>query len=131
MTQSRTAHQDWIDFVSKDPDILSEGHCGNWLKGIDYIPGKGRLCTFASDNIEAVRYNIQHWPAARERFRNGETDFEMDVTNEQGFFLLTPELAQKAWDLLAEKNPDWFENADASDYDDAVQLALFGELVYG
>lgn len=47
-------------------------------------------------------------------------------------YAMTRELAIKAFVMRAQRQgPDWFEDADGSDYDCAIQAAIFGEVKYG
>jgi hypothetical protein len=93
--------QDWIDFVTQGSDVFRRDHCGYWAQ-------------------------VQKWSDKGAIVR-------VDEDGELG--------EQRTWDRafackayaegVKRKGVDFYEQGDANDYDCAIQMAWFGEVVYG
>lgn len=103
-------------------DVLLHGFCGYWAYGVKFFPGKGWLvCESNDDPIgdDVIRTAVK-------AFRSGE---ELP----EGFWRFDRDLAKKALAYgLSRWGTEFVDGTrDYGDYDTAVQMALFGEVVYG
>jgi hypothetical protein len=78
--------------------------------------------------IGSTHDGIRYW-ARYDKARRGH--YVIGAFGEPGRFEITPAFAARAWDLMAaEYGVRWYEKADASKHDEAIQLAAFGKRVF-
>lgn len=118
----------WIEFVTGSTQgygdiFMRDGHCGYWMMGIKHDPQLGWLAFEhgAEDRIpskEEDKAAIKAWKAGEALPKH--------------YHALNLELAKKGWaEGIKRQGVNWYESADGNDYDNMVQYALLGQLVYG
>jgi len=124
-----TVNPHWIEFCTNDTDLFRSSYCGYWLSGLVHDERLGWLCCVKmeldgepsiSDIAERPDYpdTVQAWVDGK----------PLPV----GFYSVNKDIAIKAYKFGIEKSGlDWYENGDGSDYDCAIQKALFSEVRYG
>lgn len=114
---------DWIEFcTSKYADVFMLGHCGYWMCGVKHDDKLGWLVSVNLDDCGTVS---QQSKQAIKAWKAGETLPE-------GWHCLNEGLAIKAYEAGVKRyGVNWYEDGDADTYDFAIQMAMFGEVVYG
>ena len=113
---------DWVELVCQAVDLFCMDWCGYYLRGIDHDPDLGQLVW--EDDEQHARF---HEPQAAEAIAAWHTGKDLPT----GYYRFDESFAYRAWEEGVKKmGDDWFEGADAIDYDWVVQQALFGEQRY-
>lgn len=116
-----TVDPEWITYVTRYADIFGDDYIGYWAFGVERDNDRGWLLYEDCDGKPTRAQTadaVQAWRA--------------DQPLPEGFHRLDRDACIKAWGKGVEKwGEDWYENGDATSYDIAIQLALFGEVVYG
>lgn len=134
--------EQWIEFCTKYNDLFLNDYIGYWGHGIRptgrrdaWLVWEGeedpRLADLlAKEGVSVLQqlseesYKLLH-DAARKAVKNG-------TPLPPYYHLLDAAAAGKAWvEGVKRKGLDWYENADSTDYDVVIQLALLGEIKYG
>jgi hypothetical protein len=104
--RAQKSRADWIEFATKYSDLFFRHTIGYWAFGKRKIDACGKILGWVveiEDPHEAT----------------GKT------------FTINRAFAARAFDLMvAEHGCRWYERADASRYDEAIQLAAFGKRVF-
>ena len=118
---------DWIDLVTKHTDLFHRGYCGYWARAVKRSSSQGWLVYVdQSDNTGC--------PPTEEAAQAARTAWEAGQTLPEDFYCWDREFAIRAWveGVKGKRGGvDWYEKGDAGDYDAAIQMALFGKLVFG
>lgn len=123
VTVTVTVDEDWIEFLTKHPDIFGRDYCGYWLRGVEHDDERGWLVW--EDDEEHRKGDEPGAAEAVAAWQAGEALPE-------GWYRLDRALAIKAWgEGVKRSGVDWYENGDGVAYDCAVQMALLGEVRYG
>jgi len=125
-------HPDWIELCTKYRDLFSTSYSGYWMRGLCHRNDKwlARVTEFEVDNQEELDNK------AIAEFKAGKTDFAFDKKTFEGYFVIDEEFAKKAYkaEALYKYNQYgwlWYEDGDAWNYDRAIQLALFDDVIFG
>lgn len=116
----------WIEFVTGGSegfvDVFIHDHCGYWLQKVLHDTTLGFLAyDHAADNHNPTKKGLAE---AEATWREGKTL----PTN---FYRLDLETTKKSWACgYKTGGAEWFENGDGNVYDNAIQMALFGEPRY-
>lgn len=141
----------WLEFCS-NVDMFRQGYLGYWARGykVGDADEEPEAEADSSDSEEhdfhsdVLTMNETPWILVE----NETETLSMDELDEigakakqaflnkeklpEGCYAMTRELAIKAFVMRAQRQgPDWFEDADGSDYDCAIQAAIFDEVKYG
>ena len=110
---------EFVKELTKSSDIFRRDHCGYWLVGIEchilrgWLAFDGESGCQRDDEMAIVRWNL-------------------NKSLPQGYYRLDYEFAIKAWIEGAKKyGVEWFGTLGSNARDFAVQMAMFGEVVYG
>jgi len=120
ITVETTVDPEWVDLCTKYNDLFIHGYCGYWMRGYARTDKLGWLVRESDDDDpeKAPAEVLKAW-------RAGEP-------LPQGWHRLDIDMARKAWvEGFKRDGQSWFENGDANTYDNAVQLAMLGEVRYG
>jgi hypothetical protein len=113
--------EDWIKFCTKHNDIFMTGYCGYWAFGV-FIDEAGWLVFDRGDERSPSDKACNAAVAA----------YDAKQPLPENWYLLDREMAIKAFAAgVKRRGVDWYENGDATDYDVAIQTAIFGEPKYG
>lgn len=94
--------QDWIDFVCQESGVFRRGYCGYWAQVQKWTK---RGAHVRLDDDDGVHGPVKVWDA---------------------------KFAAKAYaEGVKRYGVNFYEEGDANSYDCAIQLAWFGEVVYG
>jgi hypothetical protein len=110
---------EFIEEITTSVDVFRTTHCGYWLRGVDRTDDAGWLVfDDESEHDRCDEAAIHYWNHSEKL--------------PAGYYKLDRELAIKAWAEGAKKyGVGWFGNGDADDWDYSIQMAIFGEVVYG
>lgn len=117
---------DWIELVTGGAegfcDVFIHGYCGTWLTRIRHDVMLGWLAyDYAAEDRDYTEAEVNEALVA---WREGKPL----PTN---FYRLDLETTKKSWVAGYMKDgAEWFENGDGNVYDNAIQMALFNEVVY-
>jgi hypothetical protein len=115
---------EWLSEICLWPDIFSYSGIGYWAKGIDHDNQLGHLIwLFTEDKREGNGPHL-HDDAVR--------SWRKCLPLPEHYHVLNRALAVRAWVIMSKLEGDkWHESADVEVTDNAIQLALFGEVLYG
>lgn len=112
----------WIEFCTKDTDVFLRGYCGYWATGMEIDDTLGWLIYEHGGERHAPASTrksvLETWRAGKELpERWHRLDFDA---------------AKRAWcEGVKRHGIEWYETGDGPRYDDAIQLAVLGEIRYG
>lgn len=124
-SQIEVPQEDWIDYLTKYPDIFSGDYCGYWMRGVERDDKLGWLCWEHGDDWADYDQEPSR-DAAVLAWKSG-------TPPPLGWHYLNEDAAVKAYVAGCQRwGIDWFdEKGDVGTYDVAIQLALLGEVRYG
>lgn len=122
-TTTVSVPQDWIDYVTKYPDVFGRPYaCGYWAYGAEHTHRGWLVYEQASEDRR---------PTEKET-KKALTLFRRVETLPKHWHAFDLALALKAYEAgYARFGADWYETGDGPRYDWAIQMALFGEARYG
>lgn len=117
-----TINPQWIEYLTKYPDIFDSNRAGYWLRGVEH--------------------NITGWLVWEddEKCKPGDEPNRAEALREwmlgnplpEHWYRLDRAAAIRAWEEGVKRwGVDWYEEADSTREDVVVQLALLGEVRYG
>ena len=118
--------EEWIELVTHGTDLFRTDHAGYWLCGVEHDQERGWLVWEEDEQLH------EDLPLGRKPNEEEARGAWMDGRPlPAGWYRLDRDAAVEAFRQgLMARGADWYENADSDDYDNALQLALFGELRY-
>lgn len=115
-----TVPGDWIDMITYYSDFFRTDHCGYWAMSVRLLDGTRLVYEHADDRPSQKKID-----AAANAHRNGRSLPER-------WFLFDNAFAIKAYlEGIKLYGAGFYEDGDASDYDNAIQMAALGEVRYG
>ena len=117
---------EWIDFATQSSNIFRINYCGYWMYGMEHNGNLGWLC-YVHDEEKTVRQvsQIPEYQDIVAKWKAGEP-------LPKGWHCLNKDSALRAFsEGVKAKGAFWYKDGDARDYDEAIQRAFFGEVLYG
>lgn len=119
--------EDWIELVTNHNDLFNRKYCGYWAYGMEHDDTLGWL-VHEHDDQRTVAQVSQHpeYHAIVDAWRSG-------APLPEGWYRFNKDTAVKAWcEGMKMYGYDWYEKVgDCETFDNAIQMALLGELRYG
>lgn len=128
VTLSLEVPNNWIEFVTKDSDIFMTNYCGYWIFGMEQDDKLGWLC-YQHDEGRSI-----HEVVAHPEYESVVTQWRAGQPLPEKWHRLDRPAAIKAWvEGVKLWGAAWYDlpATDASSYDEVVQLALLGDVIYG